>query len=285
MATIWCIVEIMNTQEFINRSNQVHNYRYNYSKVVYKNTKTKVLIVCSVHGDFEQTPAEHMRGSGCRQCFYDSLYSTIEQFLAKAKLLHKDAYNYEKVNYKSARTLITIICRIHGEFEQMPYIHISGSGCQSCFKETQINSTSKFIAKAKEVHGDRYDYNGSEYINDETRIAITCKSHGTFFQRKKNHLAGSGCHECAKQSRLILQNDFINRSQVIHSDLYDYDSAIYKGSFDNITITCPIHGDFEQLPSNHLQGAGCKFCAAENTRSILDYRGKWKPRLPKIIPL
>jgi len=260
----------MDTQDFINRSNETHCNKYNYKSVVYKNTKTKVIIICEQHGEFQQTPAEHLRGNGCRQCFYDSLHSTLAQFIVKARLIHSDTYSYDKVFYKSARTPVTIICKTHGDFEQMPYIHISGSGCPICYKDTQINSTNKFIAKAREIHGDRYDYCDSEYINDQTKIAITCKAHGTFYQRKKNHLDGSGCHECAKQSRLILQNDFINRSQAIHADLYNYDSANYKGSFDSITITCPIHGNFEQLPSNHLQGAGCKFCAIGKTRSNTD---------------
>lgn len=105
---------------FINRSSKIHKLKYDYSNVEYKNNSTKVCIICPIHGDFYQTPQNHMNGKGCPKCKSIATgercrYST-EQFILSAKKVHRDRYDYSKVKYKDAKTKVCIICPIHGEF-------------------------------------------------------------------------------------------------------------------------------------------------------------------------
>ena len=124
------------SKKFIEKSNEKHNYSYDYSKINYKNAKTKIKILCKVHGFFWQTPDSHVRGNGCKKCFDDKkkyLYNfNTEFFIEKSKKIHGDLYNYDNVDYSNNRTKVVIICKIHGQFKKRPEKHLRGSGCPKC---------------------------------------------------------------------------------------------------------------------------------------------------------
>ena len=96
-----------------------------------------------------------------------------ELFISKANKIHKNRYDYSKVNYINAKTKITIICREHGDFQQTPSNHLSNYNCQKCAKNFQLD-TASFIEKAKNIHNDKYDYSKVNYINADTQITIIC---------------------------------------------------------------------------------------------------------------
>lgn len=133
---------------FIERSNNIHNRKFDYSKVNWVNTRIKVEIICSKHGSFMQKPFKHLQGQGCPDCRKNATV-TQEMFIERAKSMHPDDnYDYSKVDYKDMWTLVKIICPKHGEFEQTPAKHIKtgSSGCQGCpkcrydkQKQTNIN--------------------------------------------------------------------------------------------------------------------------------------------------
>ena len=130
----------MNKQErFIQRANAIHNNKYDYSKVNYKDCNTKVCIICPEHGEFWQTPKQHLKGYGCKKCASalssSKRSSTKEDFIERAKLVHGDKYDYSKVEYVNNSTPVCIICPTHGEFYQSPKSHLNGSGCPKCFDE------------------------------------------------------------------------------------------------------------------------------------------------------
>jgi len=118
------------TEEFIEMAKSIHGDRYDYSLVEYKNNKTKVKIICPVHGVFEQKPIHHLRGHGCHECGDKRL--TTKQFIEKVKSIHKDKYDYSLVEYKNNKTKVKIICPVHGPFEQRPNDHLRGRGCFKC---------------------------------------------------------------------------------------------------------------------------------------------------------
>jgi len=122
-------------------------------------------------------------------------------FIIKSKNIHGDIYDYSKTNYINNRTKIIIICKIHGEFLQIPSKHLSKSGCAKCSKIRNAKKCTftkeEFIEKAIKIHGDTYDYSKVEYINWKTNILIICKIHGEFFQQPNNHLQGSTCRKCS----------------------------------------------------------------------------------------
>lgn len=123
---------------------------------------------------------------------------------------------------------------------------------------------SEFIEKANIVHNGRYDYSLVKYINCNTKIAIICKTHGVFYQLPKYHTQGNGCKRCFIDSRVLktslTQDEFINRSRLIHNNYYDYNNIKYVNYVTYVLITCPKHGEFKQTPSGHLRGKGCRPC-------------------------
>lgn len=138
------------TTEFIQKAILVHGEeKYDYSLVDYINTRTKVIIICPVHGEFEQSPNNHLSGKGCPKCANIAtgirLNSSTEQFIQKAILVHGDKYDYSKVDYKHSNSKVVIICPIHGEFLQSPDAHLKGKGCKKCSNDQQrIRNSIKF---------------------------------------------------------------------------------------------------------------------------------------------
>ena len=135
----------LSPEEFITRSKKIHNDKYDYSKVIYVNHMTKVVIICPVHGEFKQRPNDHLTGYNCTLCANEekssNMTSTTEIFIEKAKKLHGERYDYSKVNYINSSTNVEIICKHHGIFLQTPNNHLHKDGCSQCgykisFKET-----------------------------------------------------------------------------------------------------------------------------------------------------
>ena len=119
--------------EFIKDGNDIHNNFFDYSLVNYINNKTKVKIICPVHGLFEQTPSQHIiLKQGCRFCMIDSYKNTIEKFIEKSNNIHNNFFDYSLVNYINNKTKVKIICPVHGVFEQRPDAHLNGAGCYRC---------------------------------------------------------------------------------------------------------------------------------------------------------
>lgn len=125
-----------NKSTFINKSNKTHNYKYDYSFVEYKNAKSKVQIVCPLHGAFDQEPYVHLVGSGCKKCAHEEggkqRRSSTKDFINKAKEIHDFKYDYKLVVYKTNCEKVKIMCPIHGLFKKSPQKHLSGQGCPKC---------------------------------------------------------------------------------------------------------------------------------------------------------
>lgn len=183
---------------------------------------------------------------------------TTADFLAAAKGVHADRYDYNLVEYVRNSDPVRIICHEHGEFPQTPAAHLRGSGCPKCGGTKRL-TTEEFVRKANSVHGGAYSYERAEYKNQLTKVAVTCPKHGNFWVTGGNHLSGKGCPKCAGNVPLTTE-EFVEKARAIHGDRYDYGKAVYVRSQKKITITCPIHGDFEQTPNNHLTGSGCFDC-------------------------
>ena len=141
--------------EFIREAQSIHHNKYDYSKVEYTNNKTKVCIVCPEHGEFWQTPSDHLNGKGCPQCA-GNIRCDKDVFIEKAKHIHNDRYDYSKVEYVNAHTKVCIICPEHGEFWQTPNNHLNGNGCPLC-KNRKIgdglrDTVEDFTKKSNEIH-------------------------------------------------------------------------------------------------------------------------------------
>jgi len=262
-------------EEFVQKSRKAHGDKYSYSKTKYINMRTKITITCPVHGDFEQIPSEHLTSSGCYKCSVMKRTFTTEQFIEKAKNVHGNKYKYDNVKYMGSNTPIRITCPVHGDFEQLPRIHLSNIGCMRCYRDNEryINMK-KFITASKKVHGSMYDYSKVNYINSKIPVTIICPIHGEFKQTPNSHIRGN-CLKCAIIKNTLSTDQFIEKARKIHGNKYDYNKTMYTLSKNIVVITCPKHGDFEQTATSHLTGNGCSQCSiSKGEEKILKYLKK-----------
>jgi very-short-patch-repair endonuclease len=145
----------------INEFNIVHHNKYDYSLVEYINNKTKVNIICPIHGIFKQTPSHHLKGHGCSKCTNNYNYST-DEYIKEAYEKHGNKYDYSLVEYINNKTNIIIICKIHGNFKQIPSHHLNGCGCPICNLSKGEKEIKKFL-----------DDNNIKYVNQ--KIFEDCK--------------------------------------------------------------------------------------------------------------
>lgn len=190
-----CNYVLNNTQRFLTKATKKHSSKYSYDNVIYIDCHTLISITCPIHGDFLQKPKDHLNGNGCQICGGSIRYNT-SSFIERSKLIHKDKYNYSKVDYINQSTKVTIICPIHGDFQQTPTTHIQGSGCNKCCKSKKSNII-EFIGRSSDKHNNKYDYSQAVYINSDTLLDIICPTHGIFQQTPNNHINGGyGCPQC-----------------------------------------------------------------------------------------
>jgi hypothetical protein len=259
-------------EEFIREANEKHKNTFTYEKVVYVNTHTKVIITCNKHGDFKQEPASHLSGQGCPTCRYDTISFkcrlTKEEFIERANNVHSLLYSYEKVEYVNYDTPVLITCKEHGDFSQTPASHLSGNGCQEC-SGTKPLTEEEFIRRSSISHKNKYDYSLVYYKSRLEHVTIICPIHGEFSQTPKNHMRGNGCMLCGldiviqkNKNSMMKEDTFLNLSEEIHDGKYDYKDVVYIDMNTEVSIICPIHGQFKQLPRYHLRG-GCIKCGGK----------------------
>ena len=115
----------------------------------------------------------------------------VDEFIRRAGEVHGGKFSYDDVEYVNNRTPVRIRCPAHGFFEQTPYKHLSGQGCPKCAPNYKDTSET-FIAKARKVHGDRYDYSKVRYVDEHTKVCIIDPEYGEFWQQPNAHLNGRG---------------------------------------------------------------------------------------------
>lgn len=196
--------QLKTTKQFIKGAKEIHGDIYDYSRVEYIGNKSKIKIICSEHGEFEQIPDNHLSGKGCKYCGGTAKMDT-KLFIKKAKEIHGDIYDYSRVKYIDNKSKVIIICSEHGEFQQTPNNHTSKQeGCVKCLN--RINDSNTFIKKAKEIHADKYDYSKVNFINMNENIIIKCSIHGDTIQTPLYHIYNYGCKKCGN-SISILENE------------------------------------------------------------------------------
>lgn len=190
-------------------------------------------------------------------------------FIEKSIKIHGNKYDYSKVEYINNKIKVKIICPEHGEFEQMPDKHINRShGCPNCSLRNKL-TTPIFISEAIKIHGNKYDYSKVQYNNIKTNVIIICPEHGEFTQQAASHIRQkTGCPKCSKKYNYS-DDEFKMITSLLHNNKYDYSKVEYINNYTKIKIICPEHGEFEQTPSNHLQGKGCELCNESKGENII----------------
>ena len=176
----------LTTDEFIAKATKAHNGKYDYSKVNYKGWGDYVTIICPEHGEFTQKAGAHLKGAGCAKCANVVNPVSREEFIERCTSIYGSKYAMDNIRYRNLKTMVTFTCERHGEFEMKPKTFLKGGGCPYCQKEK------KFIEKATEKHGGKYDYSKVVYKNANTPVCIIDKERGEFWQKPSNHLDGIG---------------------------------------------------------------------------------------------
>jgi len=267
------MAKALTTETFLEKARRLGT-KYDFSKVVYKGSKEDIEVICPIHGSFYPTPNNFLKGSGCPECgkkkAHSSISSNADKFVAKARKIHGDKYDYSKVNYINNRTAVVIGCPIHGDFDKRPDKHLIGQGCPKCSAGPK-RTTEDFIREAEAKHGKKYSYGKTDYKGVTKHVIITCPVHGDFKQLPSSHLAGFGCARCgrdkAANNTSMGRDGFIERANKVHNNKYDYSKLIFKSVAHKGTIICPIHGEFEQRLDGHLEGRGCSKCYNDNRRT------------------
>lgn len=227
----------MDTIKFIKISKNNHNNKYDYSKSVYVDYKTKVEVICSIHGSFLVFPSPHMHESlGCPTCstiYRLSKYTrTKEEFINEANIKHNNKYDYSLVHTGAYKEYIKIICPIHGVFEQTIKNHLSGHSCWECYKiknsKLKIKDIHHFLKRAKLIHRDMYNYSKSVYVNDKTKLIITCKKHGDYEITPNNHYRGNGCPDCKLSKGEIKIYNFLKDNNIVFIRQATFEKCINK---------------------------------------------------------
>jgi len=267
-----------NTDDFIIKARKVHGDKYDYSNTNYVGAREKLNVGCPIHGEFPVMASNHLRGRGCPVCanlargkFHRS---NKDEFVKKAKEIFGDEYDYSLVDYETNFKPVNIICSKHGPFPKSPQNHLKGQGCPICKEESNYRGSSQrlskdeFLKRAKEVHGDKYDYTQVDYKNNSDPITIICPEHGPFPQQPWVHLSGSGCPKCVGRNKTT--SEYIEQVKKIFGNKYDYSKVQYKDAKTRIDIICPKHGDFFPTANQHLNGVGCPVCNESKGERLID---------------
>ena len=244
--------------EFLKRAKEVHGDKYDYSLALYTGCKNKLKIICKKCGVvFEQAADNHIRNRGCPNCKFDLMWSkrkdrqTKETFIEKSNLIHKNKYNYSLVEWKTVDDKVKIICNECGNvFEQVAYQHLVGHGCPNC--ATNKNSSKRrltqdeFLKRAKEVHGDKYDYSITEYKGRNKKIKIICKNCNKIFEQNAgNHLCGRGCPNCRASIGEEIIKNYLEKNNIAFTKQKTYKELFTKKA------NCKLKYDF-YLPEYNL---------------------------------
>ncbi len=298
----------LSTEYIVGRCRYIYGDKYDYSRVEYKGggSKTEVVeIVCPAHGSFfKRLESVHKRDCGCPICAkernkVESKINDANKFIENSRNKFGDRFDYSEVEYVDSQTPVTLTCKEHGiRFSTRPNVHLTSrfGGCKECYsrymeslkvsrelkriksakprlteEEKKERRKNHFIKKGENKFGDRFDYSKVEYVDQYTPVIIIDKESDNeiFYIKPCNFLSSVHGRPDTIDTR---KKRFIEKARKLHGDKYDYSKVEYKGDKENVCIICPIHGEFWQLPHNHLNidrnGCGCPKCS--NTVSKLE---------------
>ena len=247
----------MTKEIFLERAREKHGNKYEYDLTNFNGQKNKIRIKCPIHGWFEQSVPNHLTGQGCKHCGNEEkrekMGITLEEFIERAHARHNHKFDYSKVSFINNKSVITIICPIHGEFQQRMDEHLKGKGCAKCVGRNKTHDD--FVAEARAIHGDKYDYLVDTYRTAESKIKIKCNKCGGIFEQKPwSHLQGHGCPKC-KFSRGEVE---IEQMLIVNGINYEFQKRFDWLGNQSLDFFIPlINVAIEIQGSHHFDGSRC----------------------------
>lgn len=253
----------MDKSQIVKDCDRVWGDRYSYQYVDYSKTKKFLQrIICPMHGEFRLSLSDHLgkRKRGCQQCGRDrcgrknSIKNSWsqEEFISLCIKAHGSEYSYQDTIYNGALNLVTVACRIHGDFKIRADRHKSGKGCQKCMVDRRTSekylTSEQWLERCRLSHNTQYDYQYAAYIGTEAKVKIGCPTHGYFEQNAGHHMRGSDCPICMRQSHASkISMKWLASLQISHLEFEKHLTDInkYADGFDPLTNTVYLfHGDY-----------------------------------------
>lgn len=278
-----------NTNEvFVAKAIDTHGESYDYSKVLYRNSHTKVEIVCGIHGSFYQTPTAHLGGQGCRICGNSSRLSKLRSeslgnVVDDLKVKFGSRITIDETTFTTVNNAAQFNCKSHGAFStRVRSLLYDNADCPDCLIDAKVSR------ELDEIRGLLPDLIDLVHLSSDTKeVTLNCPSHGEFKRTLSQLRNGYFCFSCGKEiaisrrsasiksrNALSVQNRqklFIAKAREVHGDKYSYSRMVYISAREPIIIECPNHGEFSQTPDQHLQG-GCRKCANEDLKGLYSER-------------
>jgi hypothetical protein len=245
---------------FLEEAANVHNAKYDYSKVVFNGLNEKVKIQCSLHREFLQSPAHHIyRKQGCPDCA-GTKKGTKEKFVKNARNIHGDKYDYNDVIYITTHTKVIIRCPNHGNFEQTPANHTRKTNPQGCYLCTGKKrwSRDEFVNQATQVHMGEYGYANVIWNGSKNKVEIICPFHGPFEQLPSVHLNGSGCQKCLSSKGETKVRHVLKKKQVVFEEQCRFEDCLNVSPlpFDFLLIINGKKAIIEYQGEQHYRAVG-----------------------------
>lgn len=279
-----------------------------FSYILQDNFKchSRIEFKCSDHGVFSITGHNILSSRhGCPACGKiaraesnrknaTATEISFAEHVIRFRNVHGDLYEYPEQDIKNSHSKIRIICHKHGEFCQHIHSHYKGVGCQSCYHESTKGFRNSLIPREERIHptilsnksriididiikdlfknkhGNKFDYDWSEYIGKAGSIKITCHKHGKFVQLINEHIKSKyGCPSCAKSSTTIAEIDWLSKFDITH-----YQHKIQMGEhFIKVdgynTITNTVYEYLGNYWHGHpIYSANCKNIINQNNKKL-----------------
>ena len=230
--------------------NSIHKNKYSYVFTNYINNKSKIEIICPIHGTYQMSILQHIKGYGCKLCA-GCIIKSKEEILNECKVAHNNKYNYDKSNWIKLEDKVIITCSEHGDFTQCLKSHRKGHGCPKC--ANRYNRTEEeFIEYCKQIEPE-VNTTITKFKNVNTVVNFICKRHGMISCRpmqirKRKYI----CHICREEE--TNKKEFIEKSISIHGDKFDYSLVDYINGSTKVKIINKLSGFiFEQTPIKHFK--------------------------------
>lgn len=244
----------LDQEEFIKQA-QNKNPNIDFSNSIYVNMRTKVFAICHKHGSFSYFPKAFINGTICPECARENRQKT---FIGKAQKVHGDKYNYDLIYYTNNDTPVEFICPEHGSFWSSPNDHLKGYGCGWCSGK-QKHTTETWINKVKDLYNKKYTFEHVNYVNNKTKVLVTCPEHGDFDVWPNNFAKEqSGCPMCKNTSQNLLYqkllNDFPNETIQEEASPQWLGLQRFDIYFPKYNIAVEYDGEQHFIPINHFGG-------------------------------
>lgn len=197
--------------------------------------------------------------------------STFEEFKEKARATHEGAYTYPDQEWAGYRTVVTVVCRVHGEFRTLASNHVAKTGCPSCAEKSKLLSPDEFKARVASARGTGLNLDLVEYKGGSTKVVVVCSEHGQVLALPAVLLrGGKGCPKCGQEGRKasaaravsLGEAEWLSRFKEAHGDSYTYLGLEWVGQA-KVRVLCHDHGEFYQAARMHASGQGCPACGRE----------------------